>query len=110
MTTARLELARFLTPSGHVVVLMEGELDLTTAEEAYAYLHETILQSQAAVTVDASGLRFCGAAGLRVLTHAASDARVAGCPLTITAMHPSLLKIIRVTGLHRAYPELLPSP
>jgi anti-sigma B factor antagonist len=72
-----------------------GELDIATAEQAYSYLSEVIDGRTAPVTVDLSGLTFCDASGLGVL------ARAARCP--------SLLKIMRITGLDRAFPELHPT-
>lgn len=108
MTTARLELVRRLDPSGRTLVSLSGELDIATADQAYAYLHEAIRRARATVEVDATGLNFCGAAGLRVFARAACDARLERRPLTMKAMRPSLLRMIRITGLHRAYPELVP--
>jgi anti-anti-sigma factor len=107
-TKARLKLAQRLDPGGHIRVSLAGELDIATADEAYVYLREAIRRTEATVEVDATGLSFCGAVGLRVLTRAACDARLERRPLRMTAMPPSLLRMIRITGLHRAYPELVP--
>jgi anti-anti-sigma factor len=88
---------------------MTGELDIATAEQAYAYLSEVIDGRQAPVCVDLSGLIFCDACGLGVLARIARHARQAGRQLRLIAARPSLLKIMRITGLDHAFPELRPS-
>jgi anti-anti-sigma regulatory factor len=44
-----------------------------------------------------------------VLARIARHARQAGRQLSLTSARPSLLKIMRITGLDRAFPELHPS-
>ena len=85
---------------------MTGELDVATAEQAYAYISGVIDEGPAPVSVDLGGLTFCDAAGLGMLAKAARHARQAGRQLTLTSARPSLLKIMRITGLDRAFPEL----
>jgi anti-anti-sigma factor len=91
---------------GCPVVTVTGELDIATAEQAYAYLSEVIDTGSAPVTVDLAGLAFCDAAGLGVLARAARHARVAGRPVRLASARPSLLKIMRITGMDRAFAEL----
>jgi anti-sigma B factor antagonist len=86
-----------------------GELDIATAEQAYSYLSEVIDGRAAPVTVDLSGLTFCDASGLGVLARAARYARQKGRQLALASARPSLLKIMRITGLDRAFPELHPT-
>ena len=90
---------------------MTGELDIATAEQAYTYLSDVLDAWETGpvpVSVDLSGLTFCDASGLGVLARIARHARQAGRQLTLTAARPSLLKIMRITGLDRAFPELVP--
>jgi len=86
-----------------------GELDIATAEQAYSYISEIIDGRPAPVTVDLSGLTFCDASGLGVLARAARYARQKGRQLMLASARPSLLKIMRITGLDGAFPELRPS-
>jgi anti-sigma B factor antagonist len=58
--------------------------------------------------VDLAGLTFCDASGLGVLARLARHARQAGRQLRLTSARPSVVKIIRITGLDRAFPELRP--
>jgi anti-sigma B factor antagonist len=105
----QLELSSRTDRDGNQIVSMTGELDIATAEQAYTYLSDVLdawETDPVPVSVDLSGLTFCDASGLGVLARIARHARQAGRQLTLTAARPSLLKIMRITGLDRAFPEL----
>jgi anti-sigma B factor antagonist len=107
----QLELSCRTDGDGNQIVSLTGELDIATAEQAYTYLSDVIDAwdtGPAPVSVDLSGLTFCDASGLGVLARIARHARQAGRQLRLTAARPSLLKIMRITGLDRAFPELIP--
>jgi anti-sigma B factor antagonist len=106
---AQLELSCRIGANGYQIVSVAGELDIATAEQAYSYLSEVIDGRTAPVTVDLSGLTFCDASGLGVLARAARYARQKGRQLALASARPSLLKIMRITGLDRAFPELHPA-
>jgi anti-sigma B factor antagonist len=106
---AQLELSCRTGANGYQIVSVAGELDIATAEQAYSYLSEVIDGRTAPVTVDLSGLTFCDASGLGVLARAARYARQKGRQLALASARPSLLKIMRITGLDRAFPELHPT-
>jgi anti-sigma B factor antagonist len=103
-----LELSRRTDADGDQVVSVTGELDIATADQAYAYISEVIDSWPTAVSVDLSGLTFCDASGLGVLAKIARHARQAGRQLKLTSARPSLLKIMRLTGLDGVFPELRP--
>ena len=105
---AQLELSCRTGEDGHQVVTVAGELDIATAEQAYTYISGVIDGWPAPVSVDVSGVTFCDASGLGVLAKAARHARQAGRQLSLVSARPSLLKIMRITGLDRSFPELLP--
>ena len=105
----QLELSCRTDANGYQIVSVTGELDIATAEKAYSYISEVIDGRPAPVTVDLSGLTFCDASGLGALARIARHAREAGRQLMLTSARPSLLKIMRITGLDRAFPELHPS-
>jgi anti-anti-sigma factor len=106
----QLELSCATDGDGNQIISVTGELDIATAEQAYAYISDVIDawlgESPAPVSVDLSGLTFCDASGLGALARIARHARQAGRQLRLIAARPSLLKIMRITGLDRAYPEL----
>jgi anti-sigma B factor antagonist len=106
---AQLELSCRTGSNGYQIVSVTGELDIATAELAYSYLSEVIDGRLAPVTVDLSGLTFCDASGLGVLARSARYARQKGRQLALASARPSLLKIMRITGLDRAFPELHPA-
>ena len=106
---AQLELSSRTGADGYQVVTVTGELDIATAEQAYAYISGVIDDGPTPVNVDVGGLTFCDASGLGVLARAARHARQAGRQLRLTSARPSLLKIMRITGLDLAFPELRPS-
>jgi anti-sigma B factor antagonist len=106
---AQLELSCRTDADGYQVVTVTGELDIATAEQAYAYISGVIDDRPTAVSVDLGGVTFCDASGLGVLARIARHARQAGRQLRLTSARPSLLKIMRITGLDRAFPELRPS-
>jgi anti-sigma B factor antagonist len=106
---AQLELSCRTGANGYQIVSVTGELDIATAAQAYSYLSEVIDGRPAPVTVDLSGLTFCDASGLGVLARAARYARQKGRQLALASARPSLLKIMRITGLDRAFPELHPA-
>jgi len=106
---AQLELSCQTGANGYQIVSVTGELDIATAEQAYSYISEVIDGRSAPVTVDLSGLTFCDASGLGALARIARHARQNGRQLMLTSARPSLLKIMRITGLDRAFPELHPA-
>jgi anti-sigma B factor antagonist len=113
-TIAQLELSTYLGANGYQVVSVAGELDIATAEQAYSYITGVIdgrlkgFKGTAPVTVDLSGVTFCDASGLGALARLARHARAAGRQLRLTSARPSVLKIMRITGLDRVFPELRP--
>ena len=104
----QLELSCRTGPNGYQIVSVTGELDIATADQAYSYISEVIDGRPAPVTVDLSGVTFCDASGLGVLARIARHARQAGRQLMLSSARPSLVKIMRITGLDRAFPELHP--
>jgi anti-sigma B factor antagonist len=102
----QLELSCRTGADGNQVVSVTGELDIATAEQAYAYISEVIDSWPTEVSVDLSGLTFCDASGLGVLAKIARHARQAGRQLKLISVRPSLLKLIRLTGLDGVFPEL----
>jgi anti-sigma B factor antagonist len=105
----QLELSCRTDDDGSQVISLAGELDIATAEQAYTYISEVIDGWPEPVSVDLAGLTFCDASGLGALARIARHARQAGRQLRLISARPSLLKIIRITGLDHTFPELRPS-
>jgi len=102
----QLELACQVTADGNATVRVSGELDIATADQAYAYLRDVVDNQDGPVTMNLAGLTFCDAAGLGVLARLAGHARRTGRSLKLTAARPALLRIMRITGMDEAFPEV----
>lgn len=102
----QLELAHQVAADGSTTVNARGELDIATAEQAFAYLRDVMDSKAGTLTVNLAGLTFCDAAGLGVLARLAAHARLRGRELRLTAARPSLLRIMRITGMDEAFPEV----
>ena len=104
--TLQLELAYQVATDGKATVRFTGELDIATADQAYVYLRDVVDSQDGPVTMNLAELTFCDAAGLGVLARVAGYARRSGHSLKLTAARPSLLRIMRITGMDEAFPEV----
>ncbi len=102
----QLELACQVTTDGKATVRVRGELDIATADQAYAYLRDVVDNQDGPVTMNLAELTFCDAAGLGVLARVAGYARRSGRSLKLAAARPSLLRIMHITGMDEAFPEV----
>jgi anti-sigma B factor antagonist len=95
------------TADGHALISARGELDIATAAHAHAYLR-TVLDSEkkGKVTLNLAELTFCDAAGLGILARVAGYARRTGRSLRLASPRPSLVRIMRITGMDSAFPEI----
>jgi anti-anti-sigma factor len=102
----QLELSYRVAADGTATVQMRGELDIATADQAYAYLRDVADNQEGPVTIDLADLTFCDAAGLGVLARVSGHSRRSGHVLTLTGARPSLQRIMRITGMDEAFPEV----
>ena len=91
------------------VVDLGGELDIVSAEVAVSYVRDVIDRHRGPVIVDLTALTFCDARGLAALVRIAGYAEQKGCPFRLASPSPSLVKIMRITGLDRRFltPQIL---
>jgi anti-sigma B factor antagonist len=102
----QLELAYQVAADGRATVRVRGELDIATADQAYTYLRDVVDSQDGPVMMNLSELSFCDAAGLGVLARVAGYARRSGRSLKLTAARPALLRIMHITGMDEAFPEV----
>ncbi len=102
----QLELAYQVAADGKATVRVSGELDIATADQAYTYLRDVVDNQDGPVMMNLSELTFCDAAGLGVLARVAGHARRSGRSLKLTAARPSLVRIMHITGMDEAFPEV----
>jgi len=100
---APLELSHRISPAGEAIVDIGGELDIATAEPAVSYVRQVIDRHRRTVIVDLTALRFCDAKGLNGLLRLAGNAEQTGCPFRLASPRPSLVKIMRITGLDHKF-------
>jgi anti-anti-sigma factor len=105
-----LGLTHRIYPDGHAVVAVGGELDAATADQASGYVRQVMDRARGAVTVDLSAVSFCDARGLRALVQIAAHSRATGRKVTLAAVRPPVLKIMRITGVDLSFPELGSKP
>ncbi|MFK4148418.1 STAS domain-containing protein [Streptomyces sp. NPDC004065] len=84
-------------PHHGLVCRLRGELDLATGPAVQAAL-DFCLEAGSGVTVDASGLSFVDAAGLRALVHAQERAERRGRRLSITPVSDALRTVVSLTS------------
>ena len=80
-------------------VTAAGELDRLVAHRLGDALHALSLTGHRDWTVDASGLTFCDAEGLRALGAGAALAEDRGCTLRLVAPSAFTVRLLRLTGL-----------
>ena len=104
--TLQLELAYQVAADGKATVRVCGELDIATADQAYAYLRDVVDSQPGPVTMNLAELTFCDAAGLGLLARVAGHARRSGRSIELVAARPSMVRIMRITGMDEAFPEV----
>ena len=82
---------------------LDGELDIASAEQAVSYVRDVIDHRRGPVIVNLAALAFCDARGLAALVRMARYAEQSDCPFQVTSPSPSLVKIMRITGLNRRF-------
>jgi anti-sigma B factor antagonist len=109
--TGPLKLSHEISPTGETVVKLAGELDIASAEAAVSYITDILDRHGGPVIVDLNALAFCDARGLAALVRMAGYAEQRGCPFRLASPTPSLVKIMRITGLDRRFfPSQAPPP
>ena len=100
---APMDLSHRICPTGDTVVDLGGELDILSAEVAVSYVRDVIDRHRGPVEVNLTALVFCDANGLAALVRMARYAEQKGCPFRLASPNPSLVKIMRITGLDRRF-------
>lgn len=100
---AALELSHRIGGADEAVVYLDGELDIASAERAVSYVRDVIDHHRGPVIVNLAALAFCDARGLAALVRMARYAEQSDYPFQVTSPSPSLVKIMRITGLDRRF-------
>ena len=70
---------------------------------AVSYVRDVIDRCRGPVVVDLTALILCDARGLGALLRMAGYAEQAGCEFRLASPGPSLVKVMRITGLDRRF-------
>lgn len=92
------------TQGGHVVVSVQGEIDLYTVPRLRGELASALAGGgPVRLVVDLSGVEFCDSIGVNALLAAHRQAREAGGDLELLAPRAGVRKILQVTGLEQVF-------
>jgi anti-sigma B factor antagonist len=83
---------------GHVVVALDGELDLVDAAEVAAALL-TVTASEPEIIMDLAALEFIDSSGVAALVRGRTHARHAGGDLLLAAPQQPVLRVLAITCL-----------
>ena len=82
-----------------VVVHLQGELDMATADHLRQVLDATMTDDTADVVIDLADLTFIDSTGIRVLLSASRRARRQNCSFAMRQPSRVVLKTLRLTGV-----------
>ena len=86
---------------GYTIVAISGELDIANAYALRERLLDVLHRAGIRLVLDLSAVSFCDASGLATLVATRRRAVLLGGALRLAGAQPQVLKILRVTGLHR---------
>src|SRR5262245_45976578 len=86
---------------GDVLLQIAGEVDLGSAAAFRAGLHDAIETARGVVILDMAEVTFMDSAGIEQLVRAREDA---GGRLRVSALHPSVQRVLEMTALLEWFP------
>lgn len=92
---------RIRTEGDYTVVAVGGELDIANAYALRERLLDVLHRDGSRLVIDLSGVSFCDVSGLATFVATRRRAHLLGGTLRLVAPQPQVLKILRLTGLHR---------
>ncbi|MEV4294023.1 STAS domain-containing protein [Microbispora rosea] len=89
-----------LTPEpGAARLVMTGELDFTTADDASAEVAKRLAEGVDVLELDLAGLTFIDSSGMAVVMNAYSETEERGTAFRIVALTPYLRHLLKVVAL-----------
>lgn len=82
---------------GRTVVLVEGELDLDTAQTLYQHLRRALDRSEGGLVLDFHGVGFCDCSGLNAVLRIRHRALAQGKTISIRAAGPAVERLLVMT-------------
>lgn len=87
----------------HTVIAITGELDIASTPSIRERLHVALQDAGAQVIIDLSGVTFCDTSGLAMLVGARRRREAKSATVILAAPRPQLARLLKVTGLLRAF-------
>lgn len=87
----------------HTVLAVAGELDVYTAPALRTEIGDRIASGQNRLVVDLTDVEFVDSTGLGILVAGLTASREAGGDLSLVCSRPSLLKLLKITGLDEVF-------
>ena len=88
---------------GHAVCVLDGEIDLATADEFRRKALESMDQFGPRLTLDLSGVTFMDVTGLSVLIYVRREAEARGGHITLGGTPQAVSYVLRLCGLESAF-------
>ena len=102
MTAAHLTVEEKRTATDAVLVLT-GEIDLSTAGDLRAATDRNMQEPPGRVVLDFAGVTFCDSQGLSVLISLNRDVTAAGSRLVLANVGDFMGRLLEITGLRAAF-------
>jgi anti-anti-sigma factor len=87
--------------NGYTIAELSGELDIVCVPTLRGQLLGVLRPDASHLVVDLSRVNFCDASGLAVLIGTGRRAKLLGGVLRLVAPTPTVMLVMRITGLHR---------
>ncbi|GAA3137489.1 hypothetical protein GCM10010466_30500 [Planomonospora alba] len=87
----------------HTIIALHGEIDAAVGPALRKRLRNALQRSADLLVLDLSAVSFCDAAGLSVLVGLRQHSMESGVTLRLVAPRPHLVRLLRITGLHRGF-------
>jgi anti-anti-sigma factor len=100
---------RATASSGRTIIRMHTQLDFIAAPALRERLIKVLHRGSGLLVLDLADVRACDASGLAVLVGTQRRARLLGIVMRLVAPSPSVVRVLRSTGLERSftiYPDL----
>jgi anti-anti-sigma factor len=102
VTAAQLNVASTRTDE-EAVLLLSGEIDMSTADLLRIAASSMLVDAPARVVLDFAGVTFCDSRGLSVLIGLSREARRAGTHLVVANVGEFVGDLLDLTGLRAAF-------
>ena len=92
----------------HVVLPLEGALDVATANEAHKRMLGLVLRRRDRLVLDLSGLTFMDSTGIRFVLQAREHAHMHGASFVVVRGPEPVMRVLELVGLESQL-DLIPS-